>query len=607
MSKYTTLIKILDELRNEAPDTYKRYHPDETDVDKLNQARARAFIHLFLKGNYGLTDFYEREKYITDDAGDGGIDAYFIDTEHKTIIFIQSKFRATAENFENKEITYEELLSMDISRILEGENQDVDGNSYNDKIRNMQSCISNTEGIARYNYKVIIFANLQGCKNAHLKKLTDGFPAVVYDHEKCYKELVFPVVAGCLYKAEEISISLSLANVEGNDGRITYMVNTELGDCKILVTFVPLIEIAKAMYKYKNSILKYNPRCYLGLNNNEVNPKIMRTVINRNTNEFALYNNGITILSDDTNINSRIGVRDRAQLIITNPQIINGGQTSYTLASIYETALTSNDFSNFENKEVLVKVITFISQEEEDGTEGIIPLEKKLSLIEELSRATNEQSEVSEVDRHSNDRILIDYQMAIYDKFGLFLNRKDGEFYDGLNKKYISEDQIIDLSMFMRIALSICGDPKKARRCSDEVLVKDEFAKLFFSTDECNKYVFGYFCYTYLQELEKDSNFENANVGNALRYGKYAVVSVVSRAFNPEIKLQSYQEKAKEKTIQVLTYWNDFENYVTKKKENDIYFYTTIENGIKQVFHNFDGYYKGRTINKDLIEFNFAL
>ncbi len=39
--------------------------------------------------------------------------------------------------------------------------------------------------------------------------------------------------------------------------------------------FVPLIEIAKILYKYKNSVLRYNPRCFLGLKNNQVNPDIV--------------------------------------------------------------------------------------------------------------------------------------------------------------------------------------------------------------------------------------------------------------------------------------------------------------------------------------------
>ena len=142
MKKYNDLIAILDKIRTEAPTAYRRYHPDISQTEQLNNARARAFIHLFLKVKFGLTDFLEREIFITDDTDDGGIDGYYIDEEHKVLYFIQSKFRTSANNFENKEITFEELLSMDIKRITEGETTYESGKNYNDKNFKIHYCTS---------------------------------------------------------------------------------------------------------------------------------------------------------------------------------------------------------------------------------------------------------------------------------------------------------------------------------------------------------------------------------------------------------------------------------------------------------------------------------
>ncbi|TOO19281.1 AIPR family protein, partial [Vibrio parahaemolyticus] len=102
----------------------------------------------------------------------------------------------------------------------------------------------------------------------------------------------------------------------------------EYKDCDITVVFVPTSEIGRVLYTYRNSILKYNPRCYLEMKANTVNNEIYSTIKNKNTNEFALFNNGITMLSDETNVNERIGQKDKAQILISNPQIINGGQTA---------------------------------------------------------------------------------------------------------------------------------------------------------------------------------------------------------------------------------------------------------------------------------------
>ena len=90
-------------------------------AEYTDQARARIFIHLFLKVSYGINDFEERENYITGEANDGGIDAYYIDRESKKILFIQSKFRTNRNNFENKEIALSEILKMDTDRIVDGE------------------------------------------------------------------------------------------------------------------------------------------------------------------------------------------------------------------------------------------------------------------------------------------------------------------------------------------------------------------------------------------------------------------------------------------------------------------------------------------------------
>ena len=91
----------------------------DTEVEKLNQARSRAFIHLFLKVRFGLLDFLERERVVTDEFNDGGIDAYFIETDTKKVYFIQSKFRTVQDNFIEKEITLDEILRMDVDRINE--------------------------------------------------------------------------------------------------------------------------------------------------------------------------------------------------------------------------------------------------------------------------------------------------------------------------------------------------------------------------------------------------------------------------------------------------------------------------------------------------------
>lgn len=445
--RYETFLRVLDNIRNEAsPKSNPRYLPDPDDIEKVNQARARAFIHLYLKVMFGITDFSQRERSITDGAYDGGIDGYFIDADSKTIHILQSKFRATERNFESKEIQLEELLTMDVNRILEGEVADELGNQYNGKITQLQREISSLSDIARYSYRVVILANLKGVTPQKLRQLTGGFSAEVFDFEKTYLKLVFPVLTGNYFAASDIAIPIDLSNKSAGS-KISYNVATRYGSCEITVLFVPTLAIAKLMHKYKNAILKYNPRSYLDLEGQSVNSAIRQTILNTSSNEFALFNNGITMLSEETNINEKIGQKNKAQLRVLNPQIINGGQTSFTLSRIYADDPTLAE-ERFADKEVLLKVITLV-----DGNASA----SKLHLIDEISTATNKQTPVLNADRFANEAFHVEVQQLIFQRYGLLYERKRGEFSDGIRDGYVKPQDVVERNHLWRLYYTANG------------------------------------------------------------------------------------------------------------------------------------------------------
>lgn len=605
MSKYKTLVRILDRIREEAPPKFKKYYPLESDFEKVNQARARALIHLFLKVKFGLLSFIEREELVTDGPEDGGIDGYYISQEDKVIYFIQSKFRASEKNFVSREIKYEEILSMEIDRITEGEHSQENGKPFNGKVLDMIKKIQNIENIGRFKYVIVILANTKEISRKKLKKLTDGNPCELYNYNKVYKELVLPVVTGTYFNASELLIQINLSNKSAG-AEISYSVETEFKNCDITVLFVPTIEIAKILHQYKNSILKFNPRSYLDMAGSPVNRAIADTIKNKSTNEFALFNNGITMLSDGTDLNKRIGRKDQAQLVVTNPQIINGGQTAYTLSLIYEEILKNGDPDKvFDGKEVLLKVITF--EDPENNQEN-----RKLNLIEEISKATNQQTAVSEADRRSNDKIQIELQHLFFEGFGYFYQRKAGEYGDGLRNKYIDRSLIIDREVLLRLCHACEGRPSHARKSSQRILFrKSNFDSLLNNPARYREYFFSFCCYNELSRiqkgLERNSNNKDGivNFGHALRYGKYAVVSVAVRNFKNDWSNEELVERSKSVISSLLERWIEFEKHVVAEKHNQGYFqeYRDQKSGEIQRVINFTGYYKGRTINDDLLRF----
>ena len=59
---------------------------------------------------------------------------------------------------------------------------------------------------------------------------------------------------------------------------------------------------------------------FFGENQNTVFVASSKSITELNTNEFALFNNGITMLSDDTVYSDKVGKKNKAEVLITNPQ-----------------------------------------------------------------------------------------------------------------------------------------------------------------------------------------------------------------------------------------------------------------------------------------------
>ncbi len=392
-------------------------------------------------------------------------------------------------------------------------------------------------------------------------------PSGIIDNVKCYDELLFPVIAGTYYNVQDLYITLNISN-KGVGAAINYYVETEFGTCTITVVFVPTIEIATNMYKYRNAILRFNPRSYLDLSRNQVNREIASTIRNKKQNEFALFNNGITMLSDATDFTTNMAQKDKAQLILANPQIINGGQTAYTLSYIYGDEMNSADpEKHFHDKEVMLKVITFskVAQSEEEKA-------NRLKLIEQISRATNQQTAVTEADRKSNDSAQIMIQEHLFKEYSRYYERKRGEFWNGLQEEYIEENQLIDRETFLRICVACELKPSQSRRSSENVLFKNnEYYNLLRNLDNLPKYCFGYMCYEILDDIQetyrnqKKNPYGEIQYGQALRYGKYAVVSVAIKEYSIEINTENILGKAKEAVTKTLGKWKEFETYFAQQ------------------------------------------
>jgi hypothetical protein len=589
--QYRTLCKVLDALRSEAPPNDGVYHPSPATTDAIIQARSKALLHLFLKARFGITTFRDRLKWVTDGPHDGGIDAFYIDERNKFIYLLQSKFRATSNNFVSNNMSADDLLKMDVSRILKGEKKDEVGNDYNDGIRKrLQKAIQSLPDAGSYVRRVILLGNSKSFSPIQLKKLVDGYLVDQYHHERIYTDLLFPVINGTYFTDPNLRIEINLANVKG-ESHLDYDVKADSVKSNIKLLFVPTREIGRILHTYKNSILKFNPRSFLELEKNIVNKEISRSIEVEIGNEFALYNNGITIISDGTSISSDTAKRGAAQVVLRNPQLVNGGQTAYTLSRIYEKCLVVNDFSVFKNKEVLLRVITFV------GGSKPSDLAARSALIGEISKASNSQTKVEESDRRSNDPIQLRLQEEFFQKYGLYYERKRGEFSDGLNAGYVDNELLVNRERLIRVGLA-CDYRANLARSSISKFFKEPALAAILKIKDVNKYAFGYEIMRLLEVRRKErpaikgDRYHTKNFGQALRYGQYAVVTVCVNLGVPlhmnEIDVLSI----------VLSQWVKFEVWVQKQVSNNQY--------KEDDAFDFVNYYKGATLNADLKKYAFV-
>lgn len=578
MVKYITLLKVLDGICEEAPEAYKTYHPTREDIRGVETARAKAFIHLFLKVRCGVGSFTDRHNLVTDDTGDGGLDAYHINSEQKILFLIQSKFRQTEENFKVKSINADDLVKMEIDRILKGEPEDSRGIKFNDKIKRFQNEWAKIEDHAHYKYVVVFLGNLTNYSNEQIKRLIGTPSYEVYDFNKTYKELVFPLCSGTYYIPEEMLIKINLFDKE--QPVLKQKVKTKYGEYNVRIVFVPAKEIGRVMHKYKNSILKYNPRNYLSLSNNKVNKGIKDSITENTDNDFALLNNGITILSETFDISEATGKISVGQIIMKNPQIINGGQTAYTLGKIYDDYREKLEI--FGDKEVMLRIIIL-----GDGAQ----LNKEF--VEEISNSTNQQSRVEEADRRSNEKIQLEIQERIFDEFGYFYERKRGEFFYGTSSNLLDERLIIDRYDFLKVYLAFKGNPSDARRSGNDTLFKPQrFSKILSSADDYKLMLLAHIIF---QELNQETS--KKKWGSGLRYGKMAIIAAAGVVHkDQELTNKNIKTVALDKTRFLKEKWGSFEERVSRKRENRRY------KDEKKRF-DFDNYYKGATINKDIEEF----
>lgn len=255
-----------------------------------------------------------------------------------------------------------------------------------------------------------------------------------------------------LYNTDsEANVNLELANQPIALGKkADYVALVNLG-----TYFRFIIDDTGALRK---SFFEANVRDYQG--QNSVNKCIFNTLSSNKGEDFWWLNNGVTILAEKiTPITTR-------ELVLSNPEIVNGLQTS---TEIYNYFSANPKLLESESRNLLVRIIVPDSEESRDT----------------IIFATNNQTNIPKSSLRVTDAIHLQIEMYFKSR-GLYYDRRKN-YYKNQGKKV---DDIVGVSFLAQCLISvILRKPDFARSRPSTVLTDDNtYAFLYEKNQELDAY-----------------------------------------------------------------------------------------------------------------------
>lgn len=260
----------------------------------------------------------------------------------------------------------------------------------------------------------------------------------------------------------------------------------------------------------RKNIFESNVRDYQGHNN--VNNEIRETLASETPEDFWWLNNGVTIIAED------VSQSISKQLLIINPEIVNGLQTSN---EIYFHFNTHPELIEQETRNLLLRIIV---PEDESSRDRII-------------LATNSQTIIPAVALRSTDPIHRQIEMYFKSR-GLYYDRRKN-YYKNQGKK---ASEIVSIGFLGQCLMSLfLGKPNYARARPSTLLSNDDYynqlyidntdLELFYRSASLGKKVERY--------IKTSSEYTQAAKSDILFYVIYTVVALAVQS--PDISAQDFK------------------------------------------------------------------
>jgi hypothetical protein len=464
------------------------------------------FIMWFLVA-YLTGDESQAAKALVGGAGDKGIDAILVDESTNAIFIVQGKFHESLGRRSEKHADVIGLL--EVAQHL----TQTDDDKFNSYLEKMDSLVAARLSEARKrfldrSFRVLLYFVTLGKVSDTIRndaklclddlsrlvtmEIIDSTSAVVVMRNYLDDAPSIPACTLEIEKSDEVSGS-NISQRFDEKNRIDCWVLSMRGD-----------KIAELYEKAGPRLFARNVRGYLG-QRTPVN-EAMRETLKNQPDYFFYYNNGITILCDDAEKTTREG---REALHVMHPQIINGQQTTRTLARHPRLAA---------NASVLVKVIAAKQRSSEDGRFN--------NLLSSVVTGTNWQSPIKQSDLRANDRIQVALERNLR-KLGYGYIRKRqaaSEEKVHLGGKFCHRIKKEDLVQ----AIAACEMDGYVARSSKEKLFDEDKYRRLFATHEPFFYLARYWL---MKQVKRALGAKDKR-----REARWLVVSFLWSRFAPLLK-----------------------------------------------------------------------
>lgn len=311
---------------------------------------------------------------------------------------------------------------------------------------------------------------------------------------------------------------IKLANERPNDTYTLKLSENPLSSTgKVFIVLVNLSDYFNFITDDNNNLIKHifesNVRDYQG--NTNVNNEIQETLENIGAEEFWWLNNGVTIIASDS---SAPGGKE---LIIHNPEIVNGLQTS---EEIFRNYSNNSQALEKETRSLLIRVIVPDSEETRDR----------------IIRATNSQTPIPKASLRATDQVhrqIEDYMKAR----GLYYDRRKN-YYKNEGKK---PREIVSVPFLAQCLMSaLMQKPDSARGRPSTLLDDDDaYQRLYHKNNNLNTYYFlASLGRTIELKLKESQSFTSSEINDIRFYVLYAVCVEIFSNLYPGAKLFEGQD-----------------------------------------------------------------